>query len=237
MKDSCASFAIGNHEVTNAEYLAFLEDIKKNGQLHEYQKNLPDTTVWRAVTAYNEPFVNVYFRYPVFREYPVVGVDLRQARAYAKWLTNKLKNSNEGGYWLFDVPSTKQWIRAARGAETTHYTNGNTLRNAKGSFQYHFRSIGATDVHYNRSTRSYEIVKLNPIKPFTGPASSKSFSPNMFGLYNMNGNVAELVRDDSIAIGGSWNDPGFDIRIESKADARTPSSTIGFRLVAKYIPE
>ncbi len=63
-------------------------------------------------------------------------------------------------------------------------------------------------------------------------ASAKSYYPNQFGIYNMSGNVAELVSDDTVAMGGSWNDTGYDVRVESEQPATDPRSTIGFRVVA-----
>ena len=48
----------------------------------------------------------------------------------------------------------------------------------------------------------------------------------------MSGNVAELVSDGAEAMGGSWNDTGYDVRVESEQPATQPKSTIGFRMVA-----
>ena len=63
-------------------------------------------------------------------------------------------------------------------------------------------------------------------------APAESYYPNKFGIYNMSGNVAELVSDDTVAMGGSWNDTGYDVRVESEQPATQPKSTIGFRMVA-----
>lgn len=51
----------------------------------------------------------------------------------------------------------------------------------------------------------------------------------------MVGNVAELVADDTAAMGGSWNDVGYDIRIESEQSSTSPTSTIGFRVAARIV--
>jgi formylglycine-generating enzyme required for sulfatase activity len=63
-------------------------------------------------------------------------------------------------------------------------------------------------------------------------SNANSYYPNQFGIYNMSGNVAELVSDDTVAMGGSWNDTGYDVRVESEQPATKPKSTIGFRVVA-----
>ena len=48
----------------------------------------------------------------------------------------------------------------------------------------------------------------------------------------MSGNVAELVSDDTVAMGGSWNDTCYDVHVESEQPATEPKSTVGFRVVA-----
>ena len=57
------------------------------------QKALPDTLVWRRPMAYNEPYVQYYFRHPSYNDYPVVGVSWLQASDYCAWRTDRV---NEG---------------------------------------------------------------------------------------------------------------------------------------------
>ena len=60
---------------------------------------------------------------------------------------------------------------------------------------------------------------------FVNSASTHVFShhPNGFGLFNMSGNVAEMVAERGIAYGGSYLDPGYDIRIDSEKPYDGPS--------------
>ncbi|MEI8201577.1 MAG: hypothetical protein WCH34_01100 [Bacteroidota bacterium] len=55
------------------------------------------------------------------------------------------------------------------------------------------------------------------------------------GIYNMCGNVAEMVAEKGIAVGGSWKDTGYDVRIESTINYSEPSPSIGFRPVRTFI--
>ena len=64
------------------------------------------------------------------------------------------------------------------------------------------------------------------------PDRAKSHRPNNYGLYNMSGNVAEMVYERGIAYGGSYLDPGYDIRIDSEKPYDAPSPLIGFRVIA-----
>ena len=64
------------------------------------------------------------------------------------------------------------------------------------------------------------------------PLLAKSLYPNPYGLYNMSGNMAEMVYERGVAYGGSYRDPGYDIRIDSEKPYDAPSPLIGFRVIA-----
>jgi len=57
--------------------------------LHDTVPVYPDTLVWLSDFSYaaNEPMTEAYFSHPAFRNYPVVGVTWRQARAFTVWRT------------------------------------------------------------------------------------------------------------------------------------------------------
>jgi len=54
----------------------------------------PDTLVWIKDFSYaqNEPMVEQYFSHPAYDDYPVVGVNWKQATAFCSWRT-KIKNN------------------------------------------------------------------------------------------------------------------------------------------------
>ena len=56
---------------------------------------------------------------------------------------------------------------------------------------------------------------------------------NSMGLYNMIGNVAEMVDEDGVAKGGSWVHELADCKIESRQFYTKPTSWLGFRCVAE----
>ena len=232
--DSTSEFFISSTEVTNIQWKEFLMYLKQEGRMEEYNANVLNTTVWRQRLAYNEPFVNYYYQHQAYSEYPAVGMTLKQAIAYADWLTEIFAMRDQGVKVTFSVPTKKQWIRAARGGASTQYPwDGPYLRNSKGSFLSNHKAVGSENIHLERSTNNLVVVSSgNKGLENTITAPGESYYPNQFGIYNMSGNVAELVSDDTVAMGGSWNDTGYDVRVESEQTASEPKSTIGFRVVA-----
>jgi gliding motility-associated lipoprotein GldJ len=88
-----SSFYMDETEVANIdykEYLYWLSNTFGATYPEVLQKALPDTLVWREELAYNEPFVETYFRHPSYDEYPVVGVSWNQANEYCKWRTDRV---------------------------------------------------------------------------------------------------------------------------------------------------
>jgi formylglycine-generating enzyme len=88
------SFFIDETEVANVhyrEYLYWLENTF-NDEADSSIRNgaLPDTLVWREELAYNEPYVEYYFRFPSYNYYPVVGVTWRQAHDFCVWRTDRV---------------------------------------------------------------------------------------------------------------------------------------------------
>ncbi|MFO7864235.1 MAG: SUMF1/EgtB/PvdO family nonheme iron enzyme [Salinivirgaceae bacterium] len=87
-----SSFYMDETEVKNVDYREFLYWLKRvfvsYPDVHE--NALPDTLVWRRPLAYNEPFVEYYFRHPAYQSYPVVGVNWLQANDFCSWRTDRV---------------------------------------------------------------------------------------------------------------------------------------------------
>ena len=96
-----ASFYMDETEVANIHWLEYEYYIKQDSDEYYWRNNMPDTTVWAKDLAFNDPYVNNYYRYPGFRYFPVVGVNWRQAVNYCKWRTTvvNLKLAEEAGYF------------------------------------------------------------------------------------------------------------------------------------------
>ncbi len=88
-----SSFYMDIAEIRNVDYREYIHWLGRVFGMNNPQvvrAALPDTLVWRDPMAYNEPFVEYYFRHPSFNEYPVVGVNWLQANDYCIWRTDRV---------------------------------------------------------------------------------------------------------------------------------------------------
>lgn len=87
-----SSFYMDETEVRNVDYREYTHWLSRvfvdNPEI--YRSSLPDTLVWRKPLAYNEPYVEYYFRHPAYNEYPVVGVSWVQAANYCTWRSDRV---------------------------------------------------------------------------------------------------------------------------------------------------
>ncbi|MFV0554616.1 MAG: SUMF1/EgtB/PvdO family nonheme iron enzyme [Mangrovibacterium sp.] len=143
----------------------------------------PDTLCWiRDYTySYNEPWATRYFWHPGFDEYPVVGVNWVQAKAFCSWRTtiqtNYLISKGQSPLQDYRLPTEVEWEYAARGSRMAamYPWGGYYTRNQEGDFLANFKPLRGNYVEDG------------------GLATMKvgSYLPNDYGLYDMAGNVAE----------------------------------------------
>ena len=213
-------------EVTNKQYKIFLNSFRQCSQAEKYLTAQIDSTKWRDRLAYNEPYVNYYHAHPAYANYPVVNISYEGATLFCEWLTSQY-NTNEKRKFKkvkFRLPSEKEWITVAKGGNptATYPWEGNELVTNKGLYRCNFkRTI---------EDRMGVAGNLNDNSDVTAP--SQSYWPNKYGLYNMSGNVAEMLVKKGQTKGGSWKDTAEDMKIESNGKYTSfdsPMPTIGFR--------
>ncbi len=175
----------------------------------EQIKIYPDTLVWiRDFSySYNEPMAKRYFSHPAFGNYPVVGVNWKQATAFCEWRTQYLnafldskKRATESD---FRLPTEAEWEYASRGGRSqSMFPWGNYyLRNKKGCLLANFKPGRG---NYPEDGGFYTV-------------RADAYWPNDFGLYCMAGNVAEWT--SSLYYEGAYNfqhDMNPDIRYNAK---------------------
>ncbi len=253
------SFMMQKGEVTNSDYLKLLSYYKtKNPE--KFKTLLPDTLVWRTPRTFNEPYVEYYMRHPAYQEYPIVGVSHHQAEQYCKWLTEIYHQNPDRIYKkvIYRLPTEAEWIYAANGGlrNTNYPWVGPYMRNTAGKMKANCLSFGTGRVYrdtlykkdWNGDFKEVYIYRAQPHRGIDDEndlndyadvtAPTISYWPNNYGLYNMAGNVCEMVAEKEITHGGSWNDPGHYLQNHIRQfyeGEHSASNKRGFRVIMQIL--
>jgi formylglycine-generating enzyme required for sulfatase activity/predicted Ser/Thr protein kinase len=230
-------FLIGQHEVTNREYLEFVRATK--GNLPEWMDPNSD---YHYQTG-SDPFYKKLGAALYSLDHPVVGVSWQDAVLYCAWLSLK-------GPYKYRLPTEAEWELAARGG-------GNAIKYSWGN--------GAPSLALGGNVGDEALKKVFPDWPiiwrayndnyaFTAPVGK--FGANALGIFDMTGNVAEWCSDwyqenyyakqnwdrpagppqgtEKVIRGGSWGDTPAKLRIACRRNAPPTfrSNTLGFRVAA-----
>lgn len=218
----------------------------------------PDTLCWIRDYAYsyNEPMARNYFTHPAFDDYPVVGVNWKQAKAFCNWRTNlwdSFKGEDQPNSEAFRLPTENEWEHAARGGHdlAPFPWGGYYPRNAKGCLLANFKPGRG---NYPEDGGLYTV-------------KADAYFPNDYGLYCMAGNVAEWTEsayhenayahthdlnpdynydaDESdpdvykrkVIRGGSWKDIAYYLHTGTRhwEFQDTTKSYIGFRCALTFL--
>lgn len=147
-----ASFYMDETEVTNLaykEYLNWLQMVFDDPAYEGINRSArPDSLVWREGLSYNEPNVEYYFHHPAYNDYPVVGVNWRQAQDFCIWRTDRVNEQilEKRGYISPDIRAnlqgvgleafnTKSYLLGEITPETGRFADSkrNPLKNSDGS--------------------------------------------------------------------------------------------------------
>ena len=262
-KEIDAQKIIFHSEVFNYREGAKRENASKQRSQFIEKKDVPiypDTLVWiRDFTySYNEPMSKKYFAHPAYGNYPVVGVNWKQATAFCEWRSAYLNSFLESKKRMpesdFRLPTEAEWEYAARGgrSQVPFPWGGPYLRNKKGCLLANFKPGRG---NYPEDGAMYTV-------------RADAYWPNDFGLYNMAGNVAEWTSSlyyegaynfqhdmnpdirwtandkepprmkRKVVRGGSWKDVGYFLQNSSRTYEYqdTTKSYIGFRCVIDLPP-
>lgn len=143
-----SSFYMDQTEVSNLDYLEYIYWLNRifGSDYPEIINNaLPDTLVWRNTLSYNEPMVEIYFRHPAYRDYPVVGVTWLQANDYALWRSDRVNenlliksdilsfdpNQNKDSYFSTDAYLAGRYTGVIKNGFEDLNPKGNNIRNVK----------------------------------------------------------------------------------------------------------
>ncbi|HBX52754.1 MAG: hypothetical protein A2275_08980 [Bacteroidetes bacterium RIFOXYA12_FULL_35_11] len=224
---------IDQTEVRNVDYREFMHWLKrKHGERSdEYQTMLPDTNLWVIFKAHKIS----YFRSGAYHFYPVVGVSYDQAVAYCKWRSDRVNeyfylNENKFSFKVLDtlkienvprifeyrLPTRKEWEQVAK----TEYDPKELKKIERKKLE--------TGQFFdpNRTKRSDVKVVI---------AKCGVFPPNALQVFEIFGNVAEMIDEKGIAKGGSWKHPKEECTVEKDFTYDIPNNWLGFRCACNKV--
>lgn len=231
------SFYISATEVSNEQYKEFLQDLWDTKRFEEYKIAQVDSVKWEATRTiyYSEPYVTYYFSHPAYNNYPCVCVSYEGAMLYCKWLAEKIRAAHPDWQVEARLPTADECMYAAQGKDkkAVYTWEGESLVDKKQREFAVFKRVYEQYITRNTDSGILQMVddSMHNTNTYYVTAPVKSYLPNYYGLYNMCGNVAEMLITKGKARGGSWNSPGYDIRIASEENYTESTATIGFRPV------
>lgn len=201
------AFYIGKYVVTNGEFKKFIDDGGYNNKdywTREEWKRARSRANKDPTTqpGYGSVVEHSYGRQPEFwnnskangggipgnENFPVVGVNLHEANAYCRWLSEKTGET-------YRLPTEAEWEKAARGTDQRRFPWGDY--------------IDRSYANYYRSSDPYENSRnalggLTPVGFYNGGTFEDSIkgirfpthnNASPYGAYDMAGNVFEWVTD------------------------------------------
>ncbi len=225
MTELSEGILISKTEVTNSEYSVFINNVLRSRQVDLYKEVIYDSTQWVKMDKGEDqtPMQNLYHWHSAYVDYPAVNISYDAAVVYCNWLTDQYNKQRKRNYTKvkFRLPSEKEWEMAASSNSNgkKYGTLKDQLTNEKGCYLVNL----APDNASKSADGGFYTVKVD------------SYFPNDLGIYNMIGNVAEMIDTKGISKGGSWNSSPKNSTIQSKEKYTAPSPSIGFRIIMEVI--
>jgi sulfatase modifying factor 1 len=173
------ALAVGKYEVTRDEYAVF---VRETALSDPNGCNAHEPPRWRTIMGLS--WHNTGF--PQSGRDPVVCVSWQEAKAYTKWLSGKTGHT-------YRLLSEAEWEYADRAGSTGQAYWGDD----QGQACLYANGVDATLTERFPNGKWENTVSCHDGYIFTAPVGS--LRPNVFGLYDMEGNAFEWVEDCWIA--------------------------------------
>jgi formylglycine-generating enzyme required for sulfatase activity len=255
------SYDIGKYEVTNTQYMAFLNAVAATDTFSLYNTNMGSSQLG-GITRSGSSGSYTYATKSGFKNKPVNYVSFWDATRFANWLnngqgsastetgsytlgsvTNPVNDSvtrNHGANWV--VTSENEWYKAAYYDPTKSGGAGYWLHATKSDTLGNNTAFGATNgANYNDG----DYANGGFSGPGTTDVGAYANADSFYGTFDQGGNAFEwnetqFSSTNRALRGGAWNSSESNLRLSFRtaAGAAGESSNIGFRVASLApIPE
>ncbi len=243
---SLTGLAIDEAEITNLDWRLFVADAfpADSSSVDMLTTIAPDSAALPVRDYYTSPF---------YAYYPVVGISYEQAKRFCEWrsevVNKRIAKSKDfdGLAFEYRLPTEAEWEEAAEVHSGQPYGTACTqlpVQIADGAAAYLQKraavstpvaQIKADIVAYNKQQPVRTWINCAQPDPYFLRLSTPGYvyqgPANDFGLFQMLGNVAEMVEEAGITKGGSYRDDLAACTIKARGRYNGPSATVGFRAV------
>lgn len=203
------SLYFGQYEVSNQEWRDFLDAVlSETGDTAFVDSTLtPDNQIWDKDCGYQygEPLQENYFWHPAFDNYPVNAISYEQVEKYISWrnkeLAKILKDSSYTAY--FRLPTQVEWMDV--GLRCLSQPEEKPIKKKKNAGEWRCDCKSMLPIIFEKEKG--------------------------FPIYNMQTNVAEMVTEKGLALGGYCQDGGTNRNMYSRLFYTEPRAHLGVRLV------
>lgn len=224
----------------------------------QWQELRLDTLVWRNVPYY-EPFVEFYLRHPDYRDYPVVGINQKQAKLFNQWRSDRvmelilikygqieyrpyqdsmnyfsIENYFKGKYFDY-IPNFEFKIYPEYNLPTENEWNmGREYFDKNNKINRCKKRY--CKLHFEKGDTLEIMYNVNPYRK-----DSMEFLPTEVVRCYKNpdlgthfyGNVSEWLKEENMIIGGNWRDT-TTAHFNQPIKNEYPENYVGFRSVCRW---
>ncbi|HYG52802.1 MAG TPA: SUMF1/EgtB/PvdO family nonheme iron enzyme [Flavobacteriales bacterium] len=163
-----------------------------------------------------------------YLDLPITGVTMKQAQAFLDWYSGYMSEYSNGHYqYKLRLPTPEEWRNFAESGLRAE-DKGDLLldsMNAKKCMLYNTIPDKTVCSNYQEKEKRFG----------DNVAIVLGYNPDMNGVYNIFGNVAEMTSQEGIAKGGSFKHYASQCRTDKVQTYKGPQEWLGFRWVVEYV--